>query len=985
MLGGCCWGDEKGEEMGGSGFVGGSRVGLVDGLVGLFDEVVDVQRPCWVSLEAPSGWGKTRVGREFYARLAARQAEPAYWPARIDDLDRKATFPARFERPGGSLPEYLWWGISCSSRLGVPTDALRRDLAQLEVHGLYVEAAWRALASVWERSGPKLAEARRMVAQEGALRLISQGASEVAGAFLPALGVTTRVVRWTAKHAKESKTRQGAVKSPTVLDVAGNPDIVVDVVDLLRRISGAGFPVVVLVEDVHGADRLLLELLGELLRCEAPIMAITTAWPDLVERNSALAGLMAEHKETGRLRRVGYEAPAGEGFPAGAGLTELESDARRQILRQMFPQVNETTEQALLERYVNPLALELFGNIPKYRNYRDSDEELDIAPDALDKLSRGVFDLYREIWEGLPTGVRIALAVAHMICPANIDDDVAAGEDRWADATLRDVIANLDLPDNDAVRNALDAAPDASTWVRVLDDYLLAFAEAPQKHIAGSEGSELLEEQIDDARTQILNALAHTLVDRGADQPHTVNSARTILALHAEQYITAQDDVVAQAVLMLLDDLADKPRELPERLRLFEHFNRLDATDISTTTAFAIRARGAAAQGQAGQPAQAITTSQQLLDDRLRMLGPDHPDTLTSRNILAVWLGDSGRIDEAITAFEGLLADQQRVLGPDHPNTLNTRNNLAVWLGKSGRVDEVITAFEGLLADQQRVLGPDHPNTLNTRNNLALWLGDSGRIDEAITAFEGVVADQQRVLGPDHPNTLTARNNLALWLGDSGRIDEAITAFEGVVADQQRVLGPDHPNTLNTRNNLALWLGNSGRIDEAITAYMGLLADQQRVLGPDHPNTLNTRNNLALWLGNSGRVDEAITAYMGLLADQQRVLGPDHPNTLTVRHNLADLLGESGRVDEAITAYQALLTDQQRVLGPNHPNTLNTRNALAFWFAESGRVDEAITAYMGLLADQQRVLGPDHPNTLFTRNNLANCLSRTENEGDYSQ
>ena len=208
MLGGCCWGDEKGEEMGGSGFVGGSRVGLVDGLVGLFDEVVDVQRPCWVSLEAPSGWGKTRVGREFYARLAARQAEPAYWPARIDDLDRKATFPARFERPGGSLPEYLWWGISCSSRLGVPTDALRRDLAQLEEHGLYVEAAWRALASVWERSGPKLAEARRMVAQEGALHLISQGASEVAGAFLPALGVTTRVVRWTAKRAKESKTRQ---------------------------------------------------------------------------------------------------------------------------------------------------------------------------------------------------------------------------------------------------------------------------------------------------------------------------------------------------------------------------------------------------------------------------------------------------------------------------------------------------------------------------------------------------------------------------------------------------------------------------------------------------------------------------------------------------------------------------------------------------------------------------------------------------------
>ncbi|MCY4432081.1 MAG: tetratricopeptide repeat protein [bacterium] len=823
----------------------------------------------------------------------------------------------------------------------MPTDALRGDLAQLERHGLYVEAAWRALTSVWERSGPKLAEARQMVAKEGALHLISEGASEIAGAFLPALGITTRLIRWTAKQAKETKSRHGAVKSPTVVGVAEAPDIVEDVVDLLRRISGSGLPVVILVEDVHGADRLLLELLGNLLRCNTPIMAITTAWPDLVERNSALAGLMVVHEETGLLRRVGYEAPAGEGFPAGAGLTELESNARRQILRQMFPRVNETTEQELLERYVNPLALELLGNIPKYRKYRVGDEELDIAPDALDKLSRGVFELYREIWEGLPAGVRLALAVAHMICPANIDDDVAAGEDRWADATLREVVANLDLPDNDDVRNALDSAPDASTWVRVLDDYLLAFAEAPQKDIAGSEGSELLEEQIDDARTQILNALAHTLVDRGAVQSHTVNSARTILALHAEQYISAQDDVVGQAILLLLDDLSDKPRELPERLRLFEYFNSLDATGISTATALAIRDRGAAALGQAGQPAQALTTSRQLLGDRLLLLGPDHPDTLASRSTLAVWLGESGRVDEAITACRELLADQQRVLGTDHPNTLTSRNNLAVWLSNSGRIDEAITAYRELLADLQRVLGTDHPNTLNTRNNLALCLGDSGRSDEAITAYEGVVADQQRVLGPDHPNTLTARNNLALCLGNSGRVDEAVAVFEGVVADQQRVLGPDHPNTLNTRNNLALWLGNSGRIDEAITAYTGLLADQQRVLGPDHPNTLTVRHNLALWLGNSGRIDEAITAYTGLLADQQRVLGPDHPNTLTVRHNLADLLGESGQVDEAVTAYAGLLTDQQRVLGPDHPNTLNTRDALAFWLIESGRQERA--------------------------------------------
>jgi hypothetical protein len=59
------------------------------------------------------------------------------------------------------------------------------------------------------------------------------------------------------------------------------------------------------------------------------------------------------------------------------------------------------------------------------------------------------------------------------------------------------------------------------------------------------------------------------------------------------------------------------------------------------------------------------------------VLGPDHPDTLQSRNNLAVDYQDAGRTDEAITLLEQVLADRERILGVDHPNTLCSRNNLA--------------------------------------------------------------------------------------------------------------------------------------------------------------------------------------------------------------------------------------------------------------------------------------------------------------------
>ena len=46
---------------------------------------------------------------------------------------------------------------------------------------------------------------------------------------------------------------------------------------------------------------------------------------------------------------------------------------------------------------------------------------------------------------------------------------------------------------------------------------------------------------------------------------------------------------------------------------------------------------------------------------------------------------DAGLAAEAIPVFEQTLADRERVLGPDHPDTLASRNNLAVAHREAGR------------------------------------------------------------------------------------------------------------------------------------------------------------------------------------------------------------------------------------------------------------------------------------------------------------
>ena len=259
----------------------------------------------------------------------------------------------------------------------------------------------------------------------------------------------------------------------------------------------------------------------------------------------------------------------------------------------------------------------------------------------------------------------------------------------------------------------------------------------------------------------------------------------------------------------------------------------------------------------------------------------------------------AGRLSDAIPLFEQLLTDYIRILGEDHPNTLTSRNNLADAYLDAGRLSEAISLYEQVLTDSSRILGEDHPNTLTTRNNLACAYESAGRLAEAITLYDQVLTDRIRILGEDHPNTLTTRNNLACAYESAGRLAEAITLYDQVLTDRIRILGNDHPNTLTTRNNLAYAYNSAGRLAEAITLYEQVLTDSIRILGNDHPHTLSSRNNLAYAYKSAGRLAEAIALYEQVLTDSIRVLGKNHPYTLATLNALARAYKDAGFQNKA--------------------------------------------------------------------------------------
>jgi tetratricopeptide (TPR) repeat protein len=67
---------------------------------------------------------------------------------------------------------------------------------------------------------------------------------------------------------------------------------------------------------------------------------------------------------------------------------------------------------------------------------------------------------------------------------------------------------------------------------------------------------------------------------------------------------------------------------------------------------------------------------EELLADRIRYLPRGDRRILITRNNLAYWMARGGGVDEAIGMLEPLLKELERVLGPEHPDTAGTRNLL---------------------------------------------------------------------------------------------------------------------------------------------------------------------------------------------------------------------------------------------------------------------------------------------------------------------
>ncbi|KAJ7431101.1 hypothetical protein FB451DRAFT_1157346 [Mycena latifolia] len=343
----------------------------------------------------------------------------------------------------------------------------------------------------------------------------------------------------------------------------------------------------------------------------------------------------------------------------------------------------------------------------------------------------------------------------------------------------------------------------------------------------------------------------------------------------------------------------------------------------------------------AGKPKKAEELGWAVLEQRKKLLGEDHPDTLDSMQWLAWTYGLLGKLNEAEELGVSVWEKRMENLGDNHPDTLDAMGDLASTYWTLGKLKEAEELGALVLQKRRNILGDNDLQTLKAMGNLATIYNDLGRPQEAGVLLLIVLDKRRSILGNMHPNTLLALAILASSYMRIGRPQEAEVLELEILEKRRDVLGDKHPETLRTMGNLAYTYHIQGKFTEAEQLALVVFEDRRNILGDEHPDTLLTMGNLAATYNKLGRLQEAEQLELVVLEKRRLILGDNHIATLRAMSNLASTFNKLARWQEAEELLVVALDKQRELLSAAHHHLVDTMQTLVETYTKLGKLKEA--------------------------------------------
>ncbi|MCJ1354516.1 MAG: hypothetical protein MMC33_004505 [Icmadophila ericetorum] len=238
-------------------------------------------------------------------------------------------------------------------------------------------------------------------------------------------------------------------------------------------------------------------------------------------------------------------------------------------------------------------------------------------------------------------------------------------------------------------------------------------------------------------------------------------------------------------------------------------------------------------------------TGERAVKGLMKRLGPDDPLTLTAMFNLARTYHHLRDQHASRALLVEVLRKRKRLFGPDHEDTLMTRNELGMsFCVARDHLPAAERLVSNVLVARKKLLGEEHAYTLWSMNDLAKVLTVRQRPHEAIAILDKVVRIVSRTLGEAHPGMSMTKANLTQAYVRAGRWADA----ETLINDLVKSVPNDHPDSTVAMLGHIYVLTEMGRIEEAekdCLKVLGVIA-KEKIMSANSPRALMIAEQLSL-------------------------------------------------------------------------------------------------------------------------------------------
>jgi hypothetical protein len=762
-------------------FVGDDRNAIVDEFLNAFSRIQKSCQPELHLLVAPAGWGKTRIIQEFYRQLAAKQNKDSrYWPAdffgvmrTVLDLDIEAISEQRrrvrhvsdFRVPQGAVIPWLWLAPSVRSVRGTGSALVIDDLyLELRAHmGPLLDRA----SAVHESLGSVAQLAGALLPLPDIISVITEGSSA-----LQCLSALIKSLRETQIHPARTVDR-----------LTGTEQRADEVGRLIRQIAIGGLghqplPIILILDDAHGLDRVATDLVTSLVGCELPILIIATTWPDQYEAEGPFCSFVrSSSSERVFVRRLQPLAGGDLANVVNAFAPQTEPDVIRALVSRAGP---------------NPYALMLLLSCEAVR-ISLINQAINLNPSEVSALGSSIEKLLDEHWEPLPIESRLLIGAAALI-----------GE-TFPRRPLAKAIEEL-MPEETLEKYA------HPLWIRRLPESaeLFAFLERVRYELALSKTGrlftnerrlEILQDAADAIATmvqeadgidrKVLLALEQDLFRNGADvDPWSIASGAIELATMSSS-VNRGDEAIELLTnvannISLLPDSIKKARVLITCLSKLTYLLQLSNATRKASQVYAERAVALASCWLPDDDSLALLAlankarslrresapkelneAEEITRDltcRISTLSECSLEACSSIRRLEVLIEISrGRFSRAAELAATNVAFCEHNFGPLAIETTSAMASLGYSLHRTNLSRAIQVRKDRLERRSERLGDVNHPGLAGTKVDLAISLLDRGRdgdTEQAIILIDQSTKVTSAIFGADSAKCLSARSSM---------------------------------------------------------------------------------------------------------------------------------------------------------------------------------------------------------------------------------